>query len=380
MMQRILIVLIFLMSWISPVHSSGIDELKKKIEDITEALEKDAIKYETLYPNELKLIVKYRIGWAWLVSLSDNRYSLRVLAYGIDRNKNNVDYLSYVEPAASAGGMPPDINIVSSAIVRENTVLIALETEIRNKLKPCSDTASEDIMSLVPLSSIISIQAPDFGTFPSLHHDPTLRIKFIIDDDGNVSLAPDAYAGEATNPSGKHTVPGIASTLSGALVLFAAEKAGVAGGASSFSAGFAAAVIAGLVYFTVSHIEDGIEQGELADAVAAMNRVINRIYQAQKIAYLEMEDQYVSFITEVCRASFQSALEAQLVELENLAVKRQEIMDRYSSEMKRLGEVKSDESWDEVECAIFGCGEDTQSVLTLPLDRLIDHYVNNTRP
>ncbi|MDW9970425.1 hypothetical protein GOB98_10540 [Sinorhizobium meliloti] len=361
---------------LQPANAADIDEIKHKIEEITAVLEIDASKYEKSYPGELELIVRYRLGWAWLVDLSDERYALEVLQSSIRRLAKDIDYVSQSESSAGSGGLPPDINIVKSNVVTNNDVLIALETAMKNERRGCSNAAAEQIGARVPLSEIVSIQAPDIGTFPSLHHDPTLRVKFIITDDGKVSLAPDVYApGNGNDARGKHAIPGIASTVSGALVLLAAEKFGAFGGATSFSASFAAAAAAGLVYYTAVQIQSDIEQGELADAVEKMNKAISRIYQAQKTAYLGMAEKYGSVILDVCRKNFGTAYDSQSLELDRLSHERQALMDKFSIELKRLKSAVASESWEDVECAVFGCDGGAKSTIVMPLDQLVRAYV-----
>ncbi|MCW0021418.1 hypothetical protein [Rhizobium sp. BT-226] len=363
-----------------PVGAANSDDIKQKLNDVAAVLEKDATYFETLYRTEsLPLIVTYRIGWAWLVDLSDNIYALNVLRAGIGRLDDTVGYISQIEASASAGGPPPDLNLIKLDVIESNDALIGLQNAMLAKPQSCSAEAATLLTTQVPLSTIVSIQAPDFGTFPSLHHDPTLRVKFIITEDGQVSLAPDAYApGEGVDAHGKQAIPSIASTVSGALVLLAAEKFGAFGGAGTGTAFFAATVVAGLVYFTVSHIQGEVEQGEIAHAVARLNKAIDRIYDAQKVAFTEMNQRYVDVAMGVCKESFTETYRAQLLELDRLSGERQALMAKFVNEVERLesqSQVKEGETWDDVECAIFGCEGNKKGTIVMPLEELVQTYV-----
>lgn len=365
----------FLLSFPSLAVADEVDDARRKIEEVTKVFETDAGRYERLYKDELASIVNWRVGWEWLVEVSDNAYALDVFKSKLKEIEGQLDYLSSVGGFGAAWEPPPEMNGVISSTIYNNERLVELENLLKGRIDPCGSEATKYVARNSPLNSIAEVQGPDVGTFPSMHHHPSLYLKFTITEEGNVYLSPDSGVGQRTDPSNKHTIPGTASTVSAAAWLYVfGEKGGEFGytGASFFGAAAAAM----LVYVTVEWVQANLKDGELADAVAKMNKAIQRIYAAQRGPFMKMEQDFESVVRSVCTSSFQAIITKQQARLEQLSSERTRLIQSLDAERARIGsEVTAGGSWNKLECEIFGCsGDSGKAVATLGIRELTKLY------
>jgi hypothetical protein len=273
------------------------------------------------------------------------------------------------------GSPPPEMNSVIANVIYKNDRLSDLENILKGRIGPCEQESAKYVAGNAPLNSIAEIQGPDIATFPSMHHHPSLYLQFTITDDGHVYLSPESYVAQSTDPNNKHTIPSTASTVSAAAWLyFFGEKGGEFGYTGASFAGAAAAAM--LVYVTVEWVQNNMKEGELAEAVANMNKAIQRIYSAQRGPFIRMQQRFIDVVSDVCTKSFQGILKKQQEKIEVVTLERARLMQDFDAERARIkAEITAGGSWDKTECEIFGCkGGETGGISTRGIRELVELY------
>ena len=346
---------------ITPVaFGQSAEETTERIDKYAQVLEGDAAHYEAKYRSEAESLLRWRLGWEFLISISDQAFALRVAKERIDASVARSQILrDYAVRRVTDAPAPEIVYIHSMALADLASAEAILGLLQRNSLRACDEETVLRSIASVPTDSVLMRQSPNVAIYPIVRSDPILRINFAIGLDGSIAIAPAPYQNEAQG-QGKMAVPAIASTVSYALVL---QFMGPTAWAP-------ATAIATFVYLLADHAQRQYEEGKLADAVKRMNTAIVRIEAAQNAAFLGIDGARLSIGGEVCKDSFSPSLRR----LEFLGTQATASLKRARVELESAAQQlrpRSDaDDWTRVECEIFRCPENT-SYFTWKLGELV---------
>lgn len=346
---------------LSPEFALGqsIEETTDKINKYAEALERDASHYEAKYRSEAESLMRWRIGWEFLIDISDQAFALRVAKERIATASARGQIMEDYAVRRSIDAPAPEVAFIHEAALRDlDTADSILSSLQQRRLSACDSRGIARIIGAVPTESVILRQSPNVAIYPVERADPILRFNFTIGFDGTVSIAPAPYQDEAQG-HGKMAIPGIASTVSYAIVLQAM------GG----QAWVPATAVAIFVYLVLDHVQKQEEEGKLGDAVRRMNRAIRRIEASQNSGFLYVDESNPSFGMDICKESFTDSL-ARLEKLGTSAEDElKQVRDALVTVTEKITPKSEADDWTKVECEIFRCPENV-SYFTWKLEEL----------
>lgn len=352
-------------------HADAVDDTIDRINKYTSILESDATRYETVYPDQAAILVSWRSSWEQIADLRDAIYYLDVIDAALDRLEIRLDFLER-QALTPEGATSIESRVVSAAANDEMNQLDGLVRHpppILNSV--CDASWLSAVQARVPLDTILRKESPDVGTLPVIQVHPTLAVSFVLDNDGRVELSAAPYTSDQANAAqGKWQIPSIVSTVSWFIYLQFHPEAYTP-----------AAAIAAFALVVATEVVNRYNDARVADAVRKLRGQMDRLFRAQESGFAKVESGYPAQLRNSCETSFSQPIAVATKRFGGTVREFEKAKVRLSDLSRRSGAVAGpQETWDEVECEVFGCPSGAGAgLLTRTPDELVDRMVSEIR-